>query len=107
MPLLFNYRHRYDSWIAIINHSEVSMGGIKNKLSKLSNKVKNLLTNNQFLPLDRSSASGTASRSTPGQPEVRRSEGGRRPSVVLRTTAPFTKGSSRPPLGSKEADEIR
>ena len=28
------------------------MGGIKNKLSKLSNKVKNLLTNNRFLPLD-------------------------------------------------------
>ena len=28
------------------------MGGIKNKLSKLSNKAKNLLTNNQFLPLD-------------------------------------------------------
>ena len=54
------------------------MGGIKNKLSKLSNKVKNLLTNNQFLPLDRSSVSGTASRSTSGQPEVRRSEGGRR-----------------------------
>ena len=38
------------------------MGGTKNKLSKLSNKVKNLLTNNQFLPLDRSSASGTARR---------------------------------------------
>ena len=28
------------------------MGGIKNKLSKLSNKAKNLLTNGQFLPLD-------------------------------------------------------
>ena len=28
------------------------MGGIKNKLSKLGNKVKNLLTNIQFLPLD-------------------------------------------------------
>ena len=41
------------------------MGGIKNKLSKLSNKVKTLLNSNQFLPLDRSSASGTASRRAP------------------------------------------
>ena len=41
------------------------MGGIKNKQSKLSNKVKNLLTNIQFLPLDRRNASGTASRRTP------------------------------------------
>ena len=80
------------------NHSEVSMGGIKNKLSKLSNKVKNLLTSNQFLPLDRSSASGTASRSTSGQPEVRRSEGGRRslPDEVINNKVPlWLKGNVR------------
>ena len=45
------------------------MGGIKNKLTKQLSK---------FLPLDRRNASGISSRSTSGQPEVRRSEGGRR-----------------------------
>ena len=45
------------------------MGGIKNKLSKKLSK---------FLPLDRRNAGGISSRSTSGQPEVRRLEGGRR-----------------------------
>ena len=49
------------------------MGGIRNKLNKLANKAKILLS--KALPLDRSSVSGTASRSTSGQPEVRRQEG--------------------------------
>ena len=48
------------------------MGGIRNKLNKLANKAKILLS--KVLPLDRSSVSGTASRSTSGQSEVRRQE---------------------------------
>ena len=55
------------------NHSEVSMGGIKNKLSRLSNKVKTLLSSLSL-------TEGADERSSSGEVKTNKTKGSRLPS---------------------------